>query len=126
MADEHAQKWASQLRKGSLELIILAALRERSLYGLELLNTLQQLPTTAISEGTLYPLMDRLKRSGLVEAQWQQNGDTKPRKYYALTPVGHNKLNQMTGLWRQSVEDIEWLLAHPGPSSLPKRGNSHD
>lgn len=117
--DEVMEKWEVQLRKGTLELAILAALQQRTLYGLELLKLLQSLPSTTITEGTLYPLLDRLKRDELVDAQWVQEGETRPRKYYQLTPLGNKKLTDLTRLWRQSVTDIEWLLANPGPQPLP-------
>lgn len=116
------EKWEVQLRKGTLELAILAALQQRTLYGLELLKLLQSLPSTTITEGTLYPLLDRLKRDELVDAQWVQEGDSRPRKYYQLTPLGTQKLTDLTRLWRQSVTDIEFLLANPGPQSLQKTG----
>jgi len=116
------EKWEVQLRKGTLELAILAALQQRTLYGLELLKLLQSLPSTTITEGTLYPLLDRLKRDELVDAQWVQEGDSRPRKYYQLTPLGTQKLTDLTGLWRQSVIDIEFLLANPGPQPLQKTG----
>lgn len=116
------EKWEVQLRKGTLELAILAALQQRTLYGLELLKLLQSLPSTTITEGTLYPLLDRLKRDELVDAQWVQEGETRPRKYYQLTPLGNKKLIDLTRLWRQSVSDIEWLLANPGPQPLPNTG----
>ncbi|WP_031569978.1 PadR family transcriptional regulator [Rheinheimera texasensis] len=116
------EKWEVQLRKGTLELAILAALQQRTLYGLELLKLLQSLPSTTITEGTLYPLLDRLKRDELVDAQWVQEGETRPRKYYQLTPLGNKKLTDLTRLWRQSVSDIEWLLANPGPQPLPNTG----
>ena len=116
------EKWEVQLRKGTLELAILAALQQRTLYGLELLKLLQSLPSTTITEGTLYPLLDRLKRDELVDAQWVQEGDSRPRKYYQLTPLGNKKLTDLTRFWRQSVSDIEWLLANPGPQPLPNTG----
>lgn len=116
------EKWEVQLRKGTLELAILAALQQRTLYGLELLKLLQSLPSTTITEGTLYPLLDRLKRDELVDAQWVQEGETRPRKYYQLTPLGNKKLTDLTRLWRQSVRDIEWLLTNPGPQPLPNTG----
>lgn len=116
------EKWEVQLRKGTLELAILAALQQRTLYGLELLKLLQSLPSTTITEGTLYPLMDRLKRDELVDAQWVQEGDSRPRKYYQLTATGAQKLTELTRLWRQSVTDIEFLLANPGPQALPITG----
>ena len=122
--DDLESKWDVQLRKGSLELVILAALKGRQLYGLELLGLLHGLETTAITEGTLYPLMDRLKRDGVVDASWEQVGDAKPRKYYRLTPQGEIKLANFTLRWRQSVADIEYLLGHPGPRPLNPKGKA--
>ncbi len=134
-------KWGVQLRKGSLELVILAALKERRLYGLELLNLLHTLETMQITEGTLYPLMDRLKREKVIDAEWCQEGEARPRKYYHLTDLGTQKLKNLTELWRKSVVDIELLLNNPGPSSFipsssppsspkateqEKQGESHD
>jgi PadR family transcriptional regulator PadR len=117
-AEQTEAKWDVQLRKGSLELVILAALKERELYGLELLNLLHSLETMQITEGTLYPLMDRLKRDGVVAAEWQQEGDARPRKYYKLTKSGADKLKSLTVRWRKSVGDIEFLLRSPGPEPL--------
>ncbi|WP_417621138.1 PadR family transcriptional regulator [Parasphingorhabdus sp.] len=116
-------KWDAQLRKGTLELVILAVLKERRLYGLELLGQLQSLETTAITEGTLYPLLDRLKRDGLVDAHWQQDGETRPRKYYKLTQKGEEKLSDLTIRWRKSAEDIEFLLNNPGPGEIRPKGD---
>ena len=118
MTENLTEKWEVQLRKGTLELAILAALQQRTLYGLELLKLLQSLPSTSISEGTLYPLLDRLKRDALVDASWVTEGDSRPRKYYQLTEQGQSKLLQMRALWRQSVTDIEQLLTSPGPLAL--------
>lgn len=117
--DKNQEKWEVQLRKGTLELVILAALKERTLYGLELLKVLQNFKSAAISEGTLYPLLERLKRDDLVDAKWLQEGDSRPRKYYTLTAVGEKKLADLITIWRQSAADIEYLLSHPGPQDLP-------
>lgn len=120
--DNIGSKWDAQLRKGTLELVILAVLKERRLYGLELLGQLQSLETTAITEGTLYPLLDRLKRDGLIDADWQQEGETRPRKYYQLTAQGEAKLRDLTIRWRKSTEDIEFLLNNPGPGKIHPKG----
>ncbi len=117
-ADNLNEKWDVQLRKGSLELVILAVLKGRTLYGLELLKTLHGLETMRITEGTLYPLLDRLKRDGLIAAQWVQEGDTRPRKYYRLSDEGAARLDALAARWRRSVSDIEHLLQHPGPHGL--------
>jgi PadR family transcriptional regulator PadR len=63
-----------------------------------------------------------LKREGVVEAKWYQEGDTRPRKYYRLTTQGEEKLSSMTERWRKSVEDIEVLLNNPGPKSIMTKG----
>ncbi len=115
-SDDPQDKWQVQLRKGALELVVLGALRGRSVYGLALLRHLQRFPTTAITEGTLYPLLDRLKRDELVSATWVQEGESRPRKYYRLTGKGEQKLAALTVYWQQSVADINALLATPaGP-----------
>lgn len=107
---EVQEKWQVQLRKGALELVILAALSENPVYGLALLRHLQRFPTMAITEGTLYPLLDRLKREELVSADWIHEGENRPRKYYQLTSKGRQKLAALTQTWRQSVADIDALL----------------
>ena len=112
MSDEDLpERWQSQLRKGALELVILAALRGGPVYGLALLRHLQRFPTTAITEGTLYPLLDRLKRDDVVSANWVQEGESRPRKYYRLTPKGERKFTALALSWQQSVTDINALLA---------------
>lgn len=107
-------KCHAQLRKGTLELVVLATLQGRTMYGLEILNMLHKFETTKITEGTLYPLLDRLKKDGLVNANWVQEGETRPRKYYSLTTTGVNKLNILSDYWRKSVPDIESLLTNSG------------
>ncbi|MCE3261423.1 MAG: PadR family transcriptional regulator [Pseudoduganella sp.] len=121
-SDDNQDKWQVQLRKGALELVILAALRGPPVYGLELLRHLQQYPTTAISEGTLYPLMDRLKREELVSADWVQDGDTRPRKYYRITAKGERKFQVLAASWRQSITDINALLEHPAGAPADTKG----
>lgn len=115
--EELEAKCHVQLRKGTLELVVLAALQGRTMYGLELLNMLHKFETTKITEGTLYPLLDRLKKDGAIEAKWVQEGDTRPRKYYNLAPAGAIKLEILSDYWRRSVPDIEHLLTNPGANS---------
>lgn len=121
-SDDLHEKWQVQMRKGALELVILAALRGRSVYGLALLRHLQRFPTTAITEGTLYPLLDRLKRDELVSANWVQEGESRPRKYYQLTARGEQKLATLVQSWQQSVSDINALLATPADTDFPFQG----
>ena len=108
--DKTQEKWEVQLRKGSLELVILAALKDRTLYGLELLKVLQSFKSTAIAEGTLYPLLDRLKREDLLDAQWVQEGDIRPRKYYSLTKDGQKEVDNKMAELQGFVENLQRIL----------------
>ena len=121
--EDPQEKWQIQLRKGALELVILVALRGRPVYGLALLRHLQRFPTTAITEGTLYPLLDRLKRDDLVSANWVQEGESRPRKYYQLTGKGEQKLATLAQSWQQSVTDINTLLAMTAGTESPNDGS---
>lgn len=80
-----------QSRKGPLELVILAAQREQPRYGLALLRLLQRLPTTTVTEVTLHQPLHRLERDGLVNANWVQEGESRPRKYYELSARGKHE-----------------------------------
>jgi PadR family transcriptional regulator PadR len=90
--------WSAQLRKGSLELAILASLWNRSLYGLEVLRALEAggLP---VAEGTLYPILNRLRLDGLLDAEWRNMEAGRPRKYYVLTPAGRQRTAEMSAAW---------------------------
>lgn len=108
-SQQHA-KWDAQLRKGTLELAVLAALDGQQKYGLELLNYFQQFDTLQITEGTLYPLLDRLKREGILAASWLQEGEQRPRKYYSLTDAGLQKLEFLKQRWVKTVADLSSIL----------------
>jgi PadR family transcriptional regulator PadR len=110
-ASNQSAKWDAQLRKGTLELAILAAVAGEEKYGLAILNYLHSFETMVISEGTLYPLLDRLKREGVLNAKWHHEGEVRPRKYYSLTESGLERLHILRARWKRSVVDMESLLA---------------
>ncbi len=78
-----------QLRKGILELAILGALERRSHYGYSLVKHLTGGNGVELTEGTIYPILARLAREGLVSAEWVESRQGPPRKYYVLTESGH-------------------------------------
>ncbi len=96
---ETAEKWEIQLRKGSLELAILAALWDGRLYGLEILRYLESNSDLIVVEGTLYPLLNRLRALGLVESEWVESEFGHPRKYYRLTTNGCQRALEMARIW---------------------------
>ena len=93
---ESAEKWEIQLRKGSLELAILAALWSGRLYGLEILRSLEKDSDLIVVEGTVYPLLNRLRALGLLKSEWVESDAGHPRKYYQLTAAGRQRALEMT------------------------------
>jgi PadR family transcriptional regulator, regulatory protein PadR len=108
---ETADKWEVQLRKGCLELAILAALWDGKLYGLEILRRLESDSDLIVSEGTVYPLLSRLKALGLVQSEWVESDAGHPRKYYALTPAGKQRVREMAGMWTRFSSSMSRLIA---------------
>jgi len=104
------QKWAVQLRKGSLELAILASLWPRKRYGLEILRTLADDSSLVVSDGTVYPLLSRLKQEGWVESEWVTSDAGHPRKYYSLTPAGRRHAAQLAESWSSFAAGLDRLL----------------
>jgi PadR family transcriptional regulator, regulatory protein PadR len=109
--DNAADKWEVQLRKGCLELAILAALWNGRLYGLEILRRLEDDSDLVISEGTVYPLLSRLKAMELVRSEWVESESGHPRKYYALTSSGKQRAREMAGTWMRFSASMSRLLA---------------
>jgi len=105
------QKWEVQVRKGSLELAILASLWGGRLYGLEILRRLEDGSGLTVPEGTVYPLLTRLRDDGLVAAEWVEGEAAHPRKYYRLTPKGRRQAQQMQRSWSSFAGSLERLLA---------------
>ncbi len=104
-------KWEVQLRKGCLELAILGSLWSGSRYGLEILRRLEGESGLVLSEGTVYPLLARLRTEGMLDAKWVEADAGHPRKYYRLTPAGRRRAVQMARLWEQFSASLGELIA---------------
>lgn len=103
--------WKSQLRKGAAELVVLAVLKQRERYGLQILERVAALDGLEISEGTIYPLLNRLQRDGKIESTWiDESGASHPRKYYRLTQDGERFLGEMRSEWDSFSTSIGRLL----------------
>lgn len=87
--------WTVQARKGVLELAILTSLAEKECYTYELFKSLANIPGLNASEGTLYPLLSRLRVQGLVESRLEESSEGPVRKYYRLTTKGLETLSMM-------------------------------
>ena len=110
-ADDETGKWETQLRKGGLGLAVLATLWPGRLYGLEMLRRLDADAGLSVPEGTIYPLLSRLKAEGLVTSEWVESSAGHPRKYYALSELGRRRVRDMAAGWRAFAAGLERLLA---------------
>ena len=104
-------KWEVQVRKGCLELAILAALWSERLYGLGILRRLAEDSALIVPQGTVYPLLSRLKAEGLLASEWVEGDAGHPRKYYRLTASGRRRAVQMAQFWSNFSANLAVLLA---------------
>ncbi len=109
--DSPMDKWEVQLRKGCLELAILGCLWPGRLYGLEIMRRLESDSGLALSAGTVYPLLSRLKAEGLLKSEWVEADAGHPRKYYQLTPRGRSRAVEMAKTWARFSNNLKGLLS---------------
>ncbi|HOZ81234.1 MAG TPA: PadR family transcriptional regulator [Candidatus Woesebacteria bacterium] len=107
MKDASEQK--SQLRKGLLELAVLLVVSRGSVYASDILKQLKDSDLLVV-EGTLYPLLSRLKDDGSLGYQWQESKSGPPRKYYQLTKKGESDLSQLLQTWTNLSQSINSLI----------------
>ena len=108
MSPDH---WQEQLRRGTLELAVLLAVAPGRRYGLEILRHLE-FADLVMTEGTIYPLLARLEREGLLKADWVEGEGPRPRKYYQLTAAGRARMKKMSEEFRAVAVGIEQMIAN--------------
>jgi len=123
MAEENDNK-ITQLRKGILELAVMAALYRQTHYGYSLVRGLAGPDTAGIKEGTVYPILARLAREGLVSSTWVESSQGPPRKYYELTQAGRAAFESLQAEFRRLVLLVESAAgeseSQPDPPSNKK------
>ena len=102
--------WQEQLRRGSLDLAILLSVASGPRYGLAIIQHLEAFTDLVVTEGTIYPILGRLTREGLLDAEWVEGEAPHPRKYYRLTHTGVKRLATMKDEWRAFAEKIGRLM----------------
>ena len=95
----------AQMRKGILEFCILSILTKGDAYPTEIIEKMKDAKLVVV-EGTLYPLLTRLKNLGLLTYRWEESTTGPPRKYYKLTPVGKQFLKELEGTWDDLVKAV--------------------
>jgi PadR family transcriptional regulator PadR len=110
---------ARELRRGSLELIVLHLLEPGEAYGYEIVSKLTAETDGAlgVTDGTLYPVLYRLERAGFVEVRWETPARGVPRKYYRLTEAGRRELAELTREWTAFADAMNRLLGQKRTTS---------
>jgi PadR family transcriptional regulator, regulatory protein PadR len=104
----------SQLRRGALEYCVLALLKQKERYGFELVRSLSSVDGLVTSEGTIYPLLTRLRREQLVTTFWEESASGPPRRYYRLTDAGAKALAAFADEWARFRDGVDALLTPGG------------
>jgi PadR family transcriptional regulator PadR len=98
----------AQMRKGILEYCILSVLKRGEAYPSDLLQELKEAQLIVV-EGTIYPILTRLKNEGLLNYRWEESSQGPPRKYYALTPEGKTFLKELSKSWNELSNAVKQL-----------------
>jgi len=102
--------WSTQLRKGLLELCIVNIVGQGDIYGYDLVKRLASVQGLVVSEGTVYPLLSRLKTAGILKTYLQESESGPARKYYSLTPDGKKLLQRMNRHWGHLITGVSGLI----------------
>lgn len=100
-----------QMRKGILEFCILHIISRGEIYASDMLDELTSARIMVV-EGTLYPLLTRLKNAGLLDYKWVESTSGPPRKYYVLTELGRNSLESLDETWHELSESVNQIVSH--------------
>jgi len=108
MVIDNVNKKKAQMRKGLLEFCILQAISEDRVFSSDILEALKKADLLVV-EGTLYPMLSRLKEQELVSYDWEESTQGPPRKYYTLTPTGKETLRTLDETWKKLQTSIKIL-----------------
>ena len=100
----------TQMRRGTLQYCVLALLAEQERYGFDLVRALAEVDGMVTTEGTIYPLLSRLRRDGLVESTWRESPTGPPRRYYRLTKAGRASLGAFIREWSRFRDAVDTFV----------------
>jgi PadR family transcriptional regulator PadR len=110
----------AQMRKGVLELCILSIIEEDEVYPSDIIARLKTNDLIVV-EGTLYPLLTRLKNDGLLDYSWRESNAGPPRKYFKITDVGRQFLEALSSSWQQLVQSVAQTVGKPQPGKKSRK-----
>lgn len=109
IVEQNIANTRAQMRKGILEFCTLLVLSKKPMYSTDILTALKHADLLVV-EGTLYPLLNRLKRSELLQYEWKESPTGPPRKYYSLTKEGKHTLTELTTTWQSLSKTLTTLM----------------
>jgi PadR family transcriptional regulator PadR len=101
--------WVTQLRKGLMEFCILNLLQHGESYGYEILQSLQRIEELVVTDSTVYPILSRLKKDGYLKVQVTPSSSGPPRRYFSLTAMGRQRVQEMNVYWENLNNGIKTL-----------------
>ena len=104
------EKTNAQMRKGVLELCVLSVISDKEVYTSDILSSLKEAKLLVV-EGTLYPLLNRLKNDGVLKYRWEESSSGPPRKYFSLTDQGQEVRNNLKENWKTLSNSINQLVS---------------
>lgn len=110
----NAGNWDAQLKKGLIELCVLAMAAQKERYGYELASALSSPDGFSVPEGTVYPVLRRLAADGLLSSRWEESSSGPPRKYYRATPKGMAHLDWLVSQWKTTVSAVDRFISKMG------------
>ncbi len=121
MVAGEAGNLVAQMRRGVLPYCVLAMLADQERYGFELVHSLGSTYGLVTGEGTIYPLLARLRKQGLVDTSWRESESGPPRRYYRLTSDGKNALDEFSHSWQSLRNSVDALIGinEAGPAETP-------
>jgi len=109
MKEKSLEQAKAEMRRGMLEYCILLIISSGKIYATDMLKKLKDADLIVV-EGTIYPLLNRLRTEGLLDYVWEESKSGPPRKYYSLTPKGKEDLSQLKATWKSLNESITSLM----------------
>ena len=120
-SEEDKDKRITQLRKGILELAVMGVLYNDRHYGYSLIRVLAESSSLSLKEGTIYPILARLDRDGLVRSEWAESDQGPPRKYYALTSSGRQLFDELSQEFEMLISLVQQKWRVPEESEQTRK-----
>lgn len=105
-------EWIAELKKGAVQLVLLASLRDAPKYGFQIIRELREVTDGffSLKEGTLYPALRRLETKGYLKGEWHTDEEGGPRKYYQITDLGRKALEEASEVWERLAWSCQQVL----------------